>query len=260
MIPFACVLGLLLFGAAGANAAQTFTDASGDAKGAAADVTQVAVSNDFDGKITFSITFANRTSLDADDQLFIYLDADKNGSTGPNGTEYAIGVRSTGAELFQGTDSTFTAAPASTLGTADGGRTIRINRSDLGATIGFTFYVVSTLASDGTARDDAPDTSAWAYDLELKPVLATLAARFSPAKPKAGRPFRLAATTLRVEDGTRVKADSITCVAKLNGRRLAGRCSWRIPASAKGKRLVVTLTAHYKRAVATFTPWRFRVG
>jgi len=32
MIVFACVLGLLLFGAAGANAAQTFPDPSGDAK------------------------------------------------------------------------------------------------------------------------------------------------------------------------------------------------------------------------------------
>jgi hypothetical protein len=259
MMLFACVQ-LLLFGAAGANAAQTFTDASGDAKGAAADVTQVAASNDFDGNLTFSITFANRTSLDPDDQLFIYLDADKNVSTGPNGTEYAIGVRSTGAELLQGTGSTFAPAPASTLGTADGGRTIRINRSDVGATTGFVFYVQSRLVSDGTASDDAPDRGAWAYDLELKPVLATLAARFSPAKPKAGKPFRLAATTLRVKDGTRVRADSITCVATLNGRRLAGRCSWRIPASARGKRLVVILTAHYKAAVATFTPWRFRVG
>jgi hypothetical protein len=65
---------------------------------------------------------------------------------------------------------------------------------------------------------------------------------------------------LRVEDGTIVKADSITCVAKLNGKRLAGRCSWRIPAIARGKRLVVTLAARYKGASATFTPWRFRVG
>jgi hypothetical protein len=57
-----------------------------------------------------------------------------------------------------------------------------------------------------------------------------------------------------------VKADSITCVAKLNGKRLAGRCSWRIPKNAKRKRLVVTLTAHYKGATETFTPWVFRVG
>src|SRR6266540_1565040 len=232
MIVFACVLGLLLFGAAGANAAQTFPDPSGDGKGAAADVTQVAVSNDFDGNITFSVTFANRTSLEPDDLIFIYLDVDRNDATGPNGTEYAIGLRSSGAELLHGTDAAFAPTPATTLSTADGGRTVRINRSDIGA---------------------------WIYDLDLKPALGTLAARFSPAKPKAARPFRLASTTLRLEDGTRVKADSIACVAKLNGRRLAGRCSWRIPASARGKRLVVTLAAHYKGAVATFTPWRFRV-
>ena len=256
---FACVLGLLLFGAAGANAAQTFPDPSGDGKGAAADVTQVAVSNDFDGNITFSVTFANRTSLEPDDLIFIYLDVDRNDATGPNGTEYAIGLRSSGAELLHGTDAAFAPTPATTLSTADGGRTVRINRSDLGATTGVVFYVVSTLAPDAAARDDAPDIGAWIYDLDLKPALGTLAARFSPAKPKAARPFRLASTTLRLEDGTRVKADSIACVAKLNGRRLAGRCSWRIPASARGKRLVVTLAAHYKGAVATFTPWRFRV-
>src|SRR6266498_5586711 len=122
MIPFACVLGLLLFGAAGANAAQTFPDPSGDGKGAAADVTQVAVSNDFDGNITFSATFANRTSLEPDDLIFIYLEVDRNDATGPNGTEYAIGLRSSGAELLHGTDAAFAPTPATTLSTADGGR------------------------------------------------------------------------------------------------------------------------------------------
>ena len=100
----------------------------------------------------------------------------------------------------------------------------------------------------------------FSYDLDLKPVLDTLAAKFAPAKPKHGKVFRLATTNLRLDDGTVVKADSITCVAKLNGKRLAGRCSWRIPANAKGKRLVVTLTAHYQGVSATFSPWRFRVG
>ena len=73
--------------------------------------------------------------------------------------------------------------------------------------------------SNAAAVDSAPDTGSWTYDLELKAVLNTLAARFSPAKPRAGKAFRLAETTLRLEDGTTVKADSITCVAKLmNGR------------------------------------------
>jgi hypothetical protein len=102
------------------------------------------------------------------------------------------------------------------------------------------------LNSNNDAEDLAPDSGAAAYDLDLKPVLDSLVAHSSPTKPKHGKPFRLTGTTLRVEDGTIVKADSITCVAKLNGKRLAGRCSWRVPANARGKRLVVTLTARYK--------------
>jgi hypothetical protein len=163
--------------------------------------------------------------------------------------------------LLRGDGTTFVAAPQSTLRSADNNKTITLNRSELGDTTGFIFVVLSVLNSNDSAGDDAPDAGAWSYELDLTPVLDTLAARWSPAKPKAGKTFRLASTQLRLEDGTVVKADSITCVAKLNNKRLAGtRCVWRLPKSAKGKRLVVTITARYKGASATFTPWRFRVG
>jgi hypothetical protein len=254
------MLALLLAGAEGAGAAATLTDPPGDAVGGAADITQVAVSNDFDGKITFAVTMPDRTAFTSDDLLIIVLNTDKDTTTGINGSDYAIVVDSTGGALLRASGTTFAAAPQTTLTLADNGKTITINRSDLGETVGFLYFVTSGLASDTNASDDVPDSGVATYDLELKPVLNTLAAQFSPAKPKAGKAFRLNKTILRLDDRTAVKADSITCVAKLNGKRLAGRCAWRIPRAGKGKRLVVTLTARYKGVSATFTPWRFRVG
>ena len=257
MLLLSAFLALLLLGASGSQAADTFTDPAGDAVGGAADITQVVVSNDFDGNISFALT-TNLTAFTSDDSVVIVLDTDKNSSTGTRGVDYAIVTSATGATLLQWSGTAFTTVR--TLQTANNNMTITANGSDLGGTTGFVFAVSSLLASTPAARDDAPDTGGWTYDLELKPVLYTLSAHFSPAKPRAGRAFRLAGTTLRLKDGTTVKADSVTCVAKLNGKRLAGRCAWRIPASARGRRLAVVLTAHYKGASATFTPWRFKVG
>jgi len=254
------MLGLMLVGVEGAGSAATLTDPQGDAVGGAADITQVVVSNEFDGKITFAVTIADRATFTSDDFLIIVLNTDKDTTTGIGGADYAIVLDSTGGTLLRASGTTFAAAPQTTLTLADNGKTVAINRSDLGETVGFFYFVTSGLASNSSASDDAPDSGVATYDLELKPVLSTLAAGFTPAKPKAGKAFRLSRTTLRLDDRTAVKADSITCVAKLNGKRLAGRCAWRIPRTGKGKRLVVTLSARYKGASATFTPWRFRVG
>jgi hypothetical protein len=248
----------LLVGASGAGAASTFTDPAGDATGGAADLTQVVVSNDFDGNITFALT-TNRSAFSDDDVVGILLNTDKNSSTGTAGVDYAIVLGNGIPVLLRANSTGFERAPG-TLVASPNFMTVTVNRSDLGATTGFVFLVFSGLVSNDSAEDFAPDNGAALYDLDLKPVLDTLAAKFAPAKPKAGKIFRLAGTTLRLEDGTTVKADSITCVAKLNGKRLAGRCAWRMPKNAKGKRLVVTLTAHYKGATTTFTPWRFKVG
>lgn len=218
------ILAAMLFAVSGASAATTFTDVSGDAVAGAADFTQAVVSNDFDGNITFAFTFANRTAFTQDDTILVGLDADKTASTGASGVEYLIGIAANGVVLLRWDGTTFSIAPAPTLRATNNNMTVTINRSDIGATAGFEFIAISTLDSNDAAEDFAPENGG-AYDLELKPVLDTLAARFAPAKPKAGKVFKLGVTTLRLEDGTTVKADSITCVAKLNGKRLAGRCS-----------------------------------
>jgi hypothetical protein len=259
MILMGAVVASLLCAAARAEAATSFTDPAGDAVGGAADITQVGVSNDAGGNVTFALT-TNRPAFTSDDFVAIVLDTDKNASTGPSGVDYAIVVDATGATLLGWNGGSFDKSiPQTTLHASNNNMLVSVNRSDLGATRGFTFAAFSALDSNDAAEDDAPDSGGWAYDLQLGPQLNTLAARFSPARPRAGHVFRLAGTTARLDDGTAVKADSITCVATLNGKRLAGRCSWRIPRNAHGKRLVVVLTVHYQGQSATFTPWRFVV-
>ena len=251
------IAGLLLLFAPGAAAA-TYTDPQGDAQAGAADITRLDVSNDVDGNITFELTFANRTALGPGDTIHIFLNSDNDSTTGQFGLDYVIVVQATGADLLRASPPSFAPAPHPTLTSANGGRTIRINRDDLGESRGFTFFV--QVLVDRNVGDEAPDTAAFLYTLALKPVLDSLAARFSPARPKAGKLFRVASTSLRLDDGNDVRAERITCIARVNGKRLAGRCSWRIPANARGKRLVVTITARYRGASATFEPWRFRVG
>jgi hypothetical protein len=258
MVVFGALLVCVLVTAGGAAGAATLTDPAGDAVGGAADITQVAVSNDEAGNITFAFTLGDRAALTPDDLLLILLDVDRDAMTGFNGIDFGIAVTTDGAVLLRAAPgSTFAPAPQPTLRTEDNGKTVVINRSDLGETRGFVFAAATALESNADAEDA---TLLLGYDLGLKPVLENLTARFSPAKPKAGRPFRLRTSSLRLDDGSIVHADAVTCVAKIGGKRLAGGCSWRIPKSAKGKRLTITLTARYEGVSATFSPRVFRVA
>ena len=258
MVVSGALLACVLVTAGGAGAAATFTDPAGDAIGGAADITQVAVSNDDAGNITFGFTLGDRTTLTSDDLLLILLDVDRDSMTGFNGIDFGIAVTTDGAVLLRAAPgSTFAPAPQPTLRTADNGKTVVINRDDLGETRRFVFAAATALESNANAEDA---TLPFAYDLGLKPVLESLTAQFLPAKPKAGKPFRLRTSSLRLDDGSTVRADAVTCVARVGGKRLAGGCSWRIPKSAKGKRLAITLTARYEGVSATFSPRVFRVA
>src|SRR5205809_1128182 len=162
------MVALLLFGASDAGAASTFTDPQGDAVAGAADITQVVVSNDLDGNVTFAVTLADRTTFTPDDLLLILLNTDKNTSTGVSGVDFVIVVGSGGAVLLRASGTTFASAPQTTLTLADNNKTIKINRSELGDTTGIApILVLTTLDSNDAAEDSA---GPFAYDLELKPV------------------------------------------------------------------------------------------
>jgi hypothetical protein len=248
---------------AGATGSQTYTDPTGDS-GTAADLTSVIVSNDDAGLLTIALKFANRTALTADDVFIVAFDTDKNARTGSQaGTEYIIGVdgsdQSFGLGKWNGT--TFDGnVPQDTLKTSDG-MTFQINRSELGNPNAFDFYVVA-LSNSSEASDDGPDGSAvWSYDLKFTPKIKSVAAAFAPAKPKAGKRFAVGATRVGLVTGETVAPSTKRCTAKLAGKALkpAGNCAWLIPKTAKGKRVVVTITVSYGGSAAVSASYAFKV-
>jgi hypothetical protein len=60
-----------------------------------------------------------------------------------------------------------------------------------------------------------------------------------------------------------VKPTSVRCAAKLAGKTLrgtgAGGCRWSLPKNAKGKRLVITVTATYQDAEPVTVTSSFKV-
>jgi hypothetical protein len=184
-----------------------FTDPVGDATGNAPDITAVQVSNDSGGNITFHVAVANGTP---ESELTIWLDTDKNASTGDNGYDYRLGLTTSadpkidGWWLDQRVDDRWIEAPShSTVTCADDARTyvdFRINKSDLGATSGFAFQVWAEryTADAVTGADYAPDgyLQTFAYTLTTPPMTTTPPATTPPPTPTAVKPIFGTATTV----------------------------------------------------------------
>lgn len=268
---FSIVIVVALAALAGSSSAwaagsKTYTDPTGDA-GNAPDITQLVISNDDNGQITFQFTFSNRpTILTGEDVLVMGLDTDSNGDTGDDaGYEYLLGFGYLGRQIVlgraTGPESYNFEVPRTTLRFADGGRTLSINRSELGGTTAFRTRVVTSEAS-GILGDTAPEGGlTWDYPLVLAPEIVAIRAGFVPGQPRSGRAFALSSPTLRLSSGQMVAPQTYTCRATLAGRvlRATGRCRWTIPRRSGGKRLVITVTAAYGGVSATFDPYVFRV-
>jgi hypothetical protein len=259
-VALAAAVALVLPLSAGAVGSEAFTDVAGDA-GNAPDFQRIAVSNTNTGLIRFEITYANRTALQGDDGMFVAIDSDRSRATGdPDGTEYLVllDVASGGAGIGKWNGATYDFDVPQTTFKADG-RTIEINRSELGNLTAFDFFVGSF---GGDTEDFAPDAAdqVYSYELDLTPELRALVATFTPRQPTAGKVFAVAG--VRVETDTAVvRPDRRTCTAKLAGRTLRpiGPCRWRLPKNAKRKQLVITIRITYKGVSAAAQPYRFRV-
>ena len=253
-------------GSAFAAGSKTYTDPSGDASGGP-DITQLVISNDDNGQITFQFTFSNRpTILTGEDIVLLGLDTDSNGDTGDDaGYEYLLGFGYLGREIVlgkaTGPESYNFDVPKTTLRFADGGRTLSVNRSELGGTTAFRTRVVTSQAG-GIIGDTAPEGGlTWDYPLALAPQIVAIRAGFVPGQPRTGKAFALGAPTLRLSSGQMVAPETYSCRATLSGKalRATGRCRWTVPKKSTGKRLVVTVTATYSGVTATFDPYVFRV-
>lgn len=242
------------------------TDATGDS-GGAPDITGVTVANDFGGNILFVIEVGNRTGFAANDLVAISIDSDRNARTGtPTGSDYVIAIDA-GARavaLLRWIGTTLERVATTTLRPSDWGPgyVALINRSELGDTTTFDYRVVTFLAV-GDDADLAPATGSLTYTL-ASPHIEAIAARFSTTVPRAGKSFRLSTVRLTFETGETAIAARFTCRATLAGKRIRGTgpgaCTFKLPKSAKGKKLVITITATAAGGrPETFAPYAFKV-
>ena len=261
---------------------QTFTDSVGEDANAP-DITSVAVSNDDAGAITFTINISNRPALTPDMFLLVFLDTDRNASTGdPDGlgAEYVIQLVPGAVDLFQwnGTDYVPAAAQASlTFVYGSAGATIHVSAAELNKTKGFNFGTIAVSGVtfdaagnpnfDNIHRDLAPDPGHgfWAYQVLTKLVLTVTAFTTSPKPAKAGRTFSVSLAATQNDTGGPVEAGTVACTASLAGKRVVAvrhvvtngvaTCMWRIPKTAKGRliRGTITLTVQGTRVTRPFS-------
>lgn len=160
---------------------QTFTDPTGDS-GNAPDVTNVTVSNDDNGQVTFAITFANRPALTDQDLGIVLLDTNGDGSP-----EYAFGIANGTSGIFSASGTTLTPiSPASFSGSfANGVQTLSVNTADIGNPAQISFVIGMSGDQGSTIGDFAPDNGVWSYQVIIAPP-APAVASFAPAGGPVG--------------------------------------------------------------------------
>ena len=190
---FMGVVGVALLAARLGGAFTTFTDPTGDS-GDAPDIASVVVSHDASGLITFRISIANQPELASDAWITVHLDTDQNPSTGQgtSGVDHLLQLlppnnifgSSGGFVLarWNGAAWEYTPSVAGSATYATGVLTFEANRTQLGGSSGFDFWVT---ANHGPAEhanvpghfDTAPDfLPLWRYQL----VTGTTPTRSTP--------------------------------------------------------------------------------
>jgi hypothetical protein len=253
-----------LGGAGAAGAVGRYTDASGDGKGAA-DITGVSVASDTNGQVLFTISTAG-APVAQDGLVVVFLDTDLNPASGAPGTlgaDYLVGVDEEGYSFGRWTGADWDwDTPYATVRVIinSSGGLISVNRSELGGTQSFNFWV-RTLRGEPAAGqiDDAPDDGGFNYTLAAGgPDIREVAVKTTPdAGPRAGRVFTVQPTSLVLPPAggmlaTSPQPESYQCVAQLGAKLLRGRgtggCTFAIPKNAKRKQLSITLTVSYQGA------------
>jgi hypothetical protein len=268
--------------AAAANRA-TFEDSRGEMANAP-DISNVVVSNNDAGRITFTINGLPRL---VDGMLVgIDIDSDNNPATGTQdplsmGADYAIELVPGTANLFRWDGTSFTRRsndpPQSTLVFSGTELAVSINAAELGNTTRFNFgvIVVTGIVNDSQGNPDftnaqfdaAPDIGHgfWNYNVRVAP-LRLLARTFSlsPRPPRAGRTLTARLVVARSDTGAVVSGGRVLCNATVGGRRIAGagrfvgreaRCTWRVPGGARGARIRGSIAVVFegRRATRSFS-------
>jgi len=254
---------------------KTFPDPAGDS-GAVPDITQVTISNDNAGLLTFAVAIGNRTELAAEEFVQMYLDTDANHETGDrNGMDYAVQMgASAGPGIFArwtGAGTGFGGSGYTTIqnsGTFTASWTALprfiVSQTELGDTTHFSFFA-RTARGSTPDLDDAPDgEDLWEYTLDIPLLFKSLA--LVPNVPRAGKVFR---ARMGVRTNTS-QQQPVRCQARVGGKPLRGRgswfsivivqpqpgpiqvatdlrailtCEWQVPRNARGKRLSGSISA-----------------
>ena len=240
-------------GTAGAVTAPptTYTDPTGDS-GTAADISTLSATNDDHGLYTLTIGFA--TPYTGTDDIAVFVDSDKNSATGDPtfaGADYLLlddyGSHTYDLASWQNNDWGEASHPTMGVVVASDNMsvTFTINKSDLGNSTGFNFFVVTTdgQSSDTGHYDDAPSgTGLFAYDLQTVFSLSTGTFRDGPAK--AGGTWTVSANAVRSDNGQPVTSGaSVVCSAKEGSKKLSlvsssfgssgAVCTFRLPKKPK---------------------------
>ena len=270
--PLAVVLAAMLILAPAASPAGSYTDPPGD-NSSAGDITGLAVSGDKgSGQLAFRIT--GNLAISDTVPLFLHIDSDANPLTGDVfdvGADYVfvIGADSYWFAHWNGADWVDTPYSTVRISGSSQAITISVNKSEIGNTADVNFWAES-LDSVGMKWDDAPNDGAFNYSLDADgPLINSVDLQTAPsAGPKAGKPFAVAPTGLKLPpDGrsaaTPIMPESYACTAKLGAKTLAGTgtggCTFKVPKKkSRGKTLGVTLTVVYQGVTKAF-PFSFKV-
>ena len=237
---------------AGSQNPQVNVDPTGDS-GGGLDISTVTISNTAAGSIHFDIAIANAGPLLPDDGVVaVFIDADRDPSTGIDGFEYTIQTSGSlgGAVLghWDGTRMVAVDAPSLVkVWNVGEGLGFEISRTDLGGTDSFLAWTGTYSKAADQWTDYAPDGDG-TYDYTLSmPQIASVKARFAPATPRAGRRFAVTGVTFRLRTDEKLPAERFRCRATLGGKALHGAgkggCRFSLPRTSKGKRLALVVTA-----------------
>jgi hypothetical protein len=252
IVAFGVAVAMTTAGSQAAPVPAEFIDPTGDA-GAGPDITNVTVSADDAGLITFRIAMPNRPTLGPAHETHIYIDSDQSMATSfSSGADLLLWSDATGFGMVRWNGSTFadpTRPGSLTFGYSDGAASFTINRADLPPTADpLRFWIGTTDNIDDPANfDPAPEIGVFTYEFSEAVAIDSVVVPAPILHPRAGRVVSAHGVRLRLSTDEVVKPDRLTCTLKLAGRTLppmAGGCKWRVPPSAAGKRgaLVVTLS------------------
>lgn len=256
----------------------SIADPVGDHEGAP-DITEVEISDTRAGVLNFVVSTPSHVTLSPTTWVELDVDIDRRGSTGDGGVEayvYFERGRVSAARWSPG-EQDFVQVRSSgvRVRNAAGVVTFEVPRRFLDDVASFDYYLISgdsnPSGDEDYAVDLAPDGDAWwKYTLVNKAALRLIAGVPSgtPAKPRAGRLFKVAVPVTRSDTARGIQSGSAACVVRIGGQKVkaAGRvvsgkglCSILVPQGASGRLIRGSITVRSSgKSVATRFSFRVK--